>query len=95
MAKRYKKSTEMKWQPRADDAINLAAIRWFALSIEAKAIEIYGTNPQVYSDILTALGKGLTAINTVSVKKPIAGEGECPPGWVPCGADCAPACSDA
>ena len=95
MAKRNRTFTRvMKWEPHANDAINLATIRWFALAIEAKGIELYGTNPKVYSDILSALGKGLAAINTVGVKKSIAAAGDCPPGWVPCGDECAPVCSE-
>jgi hypothetical protein len=94
MAKRNTKTTAMKWEPNASDAINLATIRWFALAVEAKAIEIYGTDKTVYPEILAALNKGLSAINTVNVKKPIAGDGDCPPGWVRCADDCAPACME-
>ena len=92
MAKRNQKLTTQKWQPGADDAINLATIRWFALSIEAKGIEIYGTNPAVYPDIQKVLGECLTAVAGIKVKKSIAGDSDCPPGWVQCGEDCAPVC---
>ena len=49
MAKRKKEYRQGKWEPKPSDAINLATIRWFALMMEAKAIEIYGTNPAVLS----------------------------------------------
>jgi hypothetical protein len=94
MAKRGMHHTQRRWEPNPSDAINLATVRWFALAIEAKAIEIYGTDRTVYPEILAALNKGLSAINTVNVKKPIADEGDCPPGWVRCNDDCAPACSE-
>lgn len=92
MAKRTKRFTRKKWQPRPSDAINLATIRWFALMIEGKAIEIYGTNSKVYPDILTVLGNCLSAVEAIKVEKPMAEEGDCPPGWVQCGDECAPRC---
>lgn len=96
MAKATKKAMLNKWQPHRDDAINLATIRWFALAIEAKGIELYGTNHRAYSNILVALNKGLAAINAVDAKKPPLGDDDidCPPGWVPCHDDCAPSCSN-
>ena len=94
MAKRNKRFTLKKWQPRPSDAINLATIRWFALMIEAKAIEIYGTNSAVYPEIQVVLGNALSAVADIEVKKEIADAGDCPPGWVPCGEDCAPRCMD-
>ena len=92
MAKRKKGDRMNKWEPKANDAINLATIRWFALMMEAKAIEIYGTNPAVYPKIQEVLGKCLSEVAEISPKKDIADSGDCPPGWVPCGEDCAPRC---
>ncbi|HXT71106.1 MAG TPA: hypothetical protein VN700_15190 [Vicinamibacterales bacterium] len=92
MAKRNRKYKVGKWQPEPGDAINLATIRWFAIMIEAKAIEIYGTNPLVYPKILNVLNDAFTSVSGISVKKPIADPGDCPPGWVTCGEDCAPRC---
>jgi hypothetical protein len=94
MSKLKKKRKVGKWQPGIGDAINLAAIRWFALSIEAKAIEIYGTNPAVYPNMLIVLGNCLSAVSAISVKGEVAepDPGDCPPGWVPCGEECAPKC---
>ena len=92
MAKRKKDISMNKWEPQSSDAINLATIRWFALMMEAKAIEIYGTNKTVYPELQKVLGECLTRVARINVQKPIAGEGDCPPGWVPCGEDCAPVC---
>jgi hypothetical protein len=94
MAKRHKHKKKTGWKPSTHDAINFATIRWFALAIEAKCIEIYGTYPELYPDIQAALGDSLSAVGGVNPKKPIADPdpGDCPPGWVPCGADCAPRC---
>ena len=81
-----------KWEPQAGDAISLATIRWFALMMEAKAIEIYGTNKEIYPKIQQVLGECLLKVAAIDVNKEIAGAGDCPPGWVPCGEDCAPVC---
>ena len=94
MAKRNRKPTRQKWQPSPGDAINLATIRWFALMVEAKAIEIYGTNPAVYPEIQKVLAKCLGEVASINPETTIAGEGDCPPGWVPCGEDCAPVCME-
>ena len=92
MAKGKEKRKVGKWQPEPGDAINLATIRWFALMIEAKAIEIYGTNPLVYPKIFSVLNDSLNSVAGIDVKKPIADPGDCPPGWVTCGDECAPRC---
>ena len=94
MAKRIRKASARKWEPAPGDAINLATIRWFALMVEAKAIEIYGTNPSVYPELQKVLAKCLGEVAAVNVEKEIAGAGDCPPGWVPCGEDCAPVCME-
>jgi hypothetical protein len=94
MAKRNHRPMQKKWEPQPNDAINLATIRWFALMIEAKAIEIFGTNPSVYPEIQKVLAKCLGEVASINVEKPIAGAGDCPPGWVPCGEDCAPVCME-
>jgi len=92
MAKKNKKYETGKWQPGPSDAINLATIRWFAIMIEAKAIEIYGTNPDVYPKIQDVLNDCLSEVAGISPKKSIADDDDCPPGWVLCGEDCAPRC---
>ena len=94
MAKRNRKYKVGKWQPEPGDAINLATIRWFALMMEAKAIEIYGTNKAVYPKLQEVLGECLSKVAKIDVKKDIADSGDCPPGWVPCGEDCAPRCME-
>lgn len=93
MAKnKSKKKGNTAWQPQGNDAINLATYRWYAIQIEAKAIELYGTDPSLWQQIETAMNTGLSALYAIKVKKPIGDDGDCPPGWVPCGEDCAPKC---
>ena len=94
MAKRGKHHIQRRWDPKPSDAISLATIRWFALMMEAKAIEIFGTNPQVYPKIQEVLGECLAKVAKIDVKKDITDPGDCPPGWVPCGEDCAPRCME-
>ena len=92
MAKRFRKQTQKKWEPSPGDAINLATIRWFALMVEAKAIEIYGTDPAVYPELQKVLANCLGEVSSIKAPQPVAGDGDCPPGWVQCGEDCAPVC---
>jgi hypothetical protein len=94
MAKKRKGKTTHKWQPRANDAINLATIRWFALTIEAMAIEVYGTNPAVFSRLEAALRECVGTVAAIDPKRPIADDTDCPPGWVPCAGECAPMCME-
>jgi hypothetical protein len=47
-----------EWTPQNDQApLTLAAIRWYALSIEKLATDIYLTNPGLYKDVQPILTK--------------------------------------
>src|ERR1043165_5919889 len=95
MARRpSKKVGKDKWQPSGDDAIKLAALRWFALMIEAEAIQLYATNRVTYSSMEAVLRGTIAALHDVKDKAipPTVDPGECPPGFFLCGNECAPAC---
>jgi len=92
MAKRYKKSARgPKWEGDPTDAMKLAALRWFALMIEGKAISIYATDRDTYPKLEAILRDCMRRLEGVS-PRPIADPGDCPPGFVMCGSDCAPMC---
>lgn len=91
MAKRTKKPNTNKWQANADDAIKLAALRWFACTIEAEAIQIYATSPSKYPKIEAAM---MACVKEIHGLLPTTGlsDDDCPPGYVRCGNECAPMC---
>ena len=83
---------QIKWQPNPDDAIKLAALRWFALTIESSAIQIYATDARQYAaleQVLHACVDGIRGLNKDFV---LGGDDDCPPGFVQCGNECAPMC---
>jgi hypothetical protein len=79
-----------KWQPQGDDAIKLAALRWFACTIEAQAIQIYATDSGKYQAMVEVL-RGCVE-NLRDVSGDVEDSGDCPPGYVLCGTECAPMC---
>jgi hypothetical protein len=91
MANKGKKSNARKWQPEPDDAIRLAALRWYALTIEAQAIQLYATDSSKYGAVETILRDAVKLMDAVR-PSPIGGGGDCPPGFVMCGGECAPMC---
>lgn len=84
--------TERKWQADPDDAIRLAALRWFALEIEKLAIELYASDKTTYramEEILIGTVKQMGDLST----KLMLQEDECPEGYVLCKDGlCAPMC---
>ena len=86
-----KNSATTRWQGQPDDAIRLAALRWFAVQIERIGIEIYATNKSragAVEDLLRATIKGMSDIH-----KDIAEPEDCPMGYVLCkDGMCAPMC---
>ena len=84
-----------KWRPDPDDAIRLAALRWFALQLEASAICIYATNKKSYLDMESVLNDALNALKGLKKAYGLTAddEDECPEGYVRCkDGVCAPAC---
>ena len=90
-----KKKKPSAWQGSDDDAIKLAAIRWFACAIEMEAIQIYATDRRKYTDIEEAMGDCIDAIHELRKKLTIGDEEECPPGYTMCAGECAPRCPEA
>jgi len=98
MAKRKKTSASSanKWQPRADDAIRLAALRWFALELERLSIEIYASNQALYPNMEDVLRKAVKSMSEVGRRVSLAGNDECPGGFFLCkDGICAPMCDSA
>lgn len=88
-----KKASSTKKRP-SNDALNLAAINWFALSINRLATQIYVTDPKQFGNISHALTEALESLSQVhqTLAEPC---GECPEGWVCCrNGLCAPTCDD-
>jgi hypothetical protein len=96
MAKASKKkqstSEPRVWKPEPDDAIRLAALRWFALSLERLSIEIYATDKGQYEAIEDLFRVTLKKLGRLRHR--IAAEaGDCPNGYVLCDDGlCAPMC---
>ena len=89
--KHHKKHGTGRWQGTPDDAIKLAAIRWYLCAIEIEAIQLYATDPSLYESIEEKMGDCIDELH--GLKKTLTGdEGDCPPGYVMCGDECAPRC---
>ena len=83
--------TTRNWNPSPADAMSLAAIRWFACTLEALAIELYATDRTTYPRIEQILRDALKELNATPVKGILHDE-DCPDGYVRCGDVCRPAC---
>ena len=95
MAKRKKKSTggTTRWQAVPNDAIRLAALRWFALTIEKRTIELYATKSSTYHDMEDILRKALHRLDHLRNTLAVGDDDECPEGYIMCGNGvCAPSC---
>jgi len=94
MAKKTKKNTP-RWKAAPDDAIRLAALRWYALQLESSAICLYATNQTAYKELESVLKRAMVAMNGLKQKFGIADnlEDGCPDGYVLCkDGVCAPMC---
>ena len=81
--------TEENDQP----ALTLAAIRWYAMSIEKLAQDLYVTQPSLYPSVQAALDKAMADLE--ALRKQLTSQalgGGCPPGYKDCGGFCLPAC---
>jgi hypothetical protein len=89
--KKRPRGTE-RWQAVPNDAIRLAALRWFALTIEKEAIELYATNTLSFPEMEKILRKALGDIDDLRDKF-AAEEDGCPEGYFLCDDDvCRPSC---
>ena len=81
-----------RWKAVPNDAIKLAALRWFALTIEKEGIELYATNAASFPEIEKILRTALGAIDDLRDKFS-ADEDGCPEGYFLCDDDvCRPSC---
>jgi len=81
-----------RWQAAPNDAIRLAALRWFALTIEKEAIELYATNTLSFPEMEKILRKALGEIDDLRDEISLANE-DCPEGYILCDDDvCRPSC---
>jgi len=94
MPKKKKSKRAVKWKAQPDDPIRLAALRWFALQLEASAICLYATNPDSYLAMEDVLKSALRGLNGLKKDFAVAAEEDpCPEGFVLCeDGTCAPAC---
>ena len=92
-----------KWSPQNDDpALTLAAIRWFGLSIEKLAMDLYVTDRKRYPEVKYVLAEALKALGRMRSESkggqppPTANaadyEDGCAPGYVNCNGICLPEC---
>jgi hypothetical protein len=79
------------WSPSPTDTMSLAAIRWFACTMEAYAIELYATDRSAFPHIEKVMRKALKDLGNAKVK-PIKDDDDCPDGYIRCGDLCKPAC---
>jgi hypothetical protein len=93
MAKKKKQAPPRnKWQAHPNDAIRLAALRWFALEIERISIQIYASNQNLYEDMEDALRDCVRSLGVVGKDAGLA-DGDCPEGYFLCrDGVCAPMC---
>lgn len=78
-----------------NDAVNFAAIHWYALTIEQICIQMYVTDSAKFGAIKGVLTDTLKSLNKVraSLVTPCS---DCQDGWECCKSDgmCAPVCID-
>ena len=83
-----------EWSKDQDQpAMTLAAIRWYAMTIERMSTEIYITNPSNYPQVKNALDAAVSALEKIRVGTTTAAlGGGCPPGYQDCDGVCLPKC---
>ena len=75
-------------------AAEAAAIRWYALSIELRALELVITNKETFNDVRDVLRMAKHELVKIKPVKNMA-EADCPPPWDVCAdAICRPDCGD-
>ena len=81
------------WVPEPDDAIRLAALRWFALEMERISIEIYATDKRKFALMEKVLRGTIAKLNFVRENLNALSDDECPDGYIRCkDGTCAPSC---
>lgn len=94
MARKSSKSARRTWKPQANDAIRLAALRWYAITIERLAIDIYATDRRKFEAMEAILKRETKALFDVGQGPGGAlQDGDCPDGYFLCKDGlCAPMC---
>ncbi len=94
MAKKSRRSTRRSWKPQAHDAIRLAALRWYALTIERLTIDIYATDPRKFEAMEAVLRREAKALFELGRGPGGAlDDDDCPDGYFLCKDGlCAPMC---
>ena len=90
---------DRKRAPQSDDALRLAALRWYAITIERISIEVFATHPEKYEQLEGKLKDACKALQGLGgQKKKLKGPDEdeqdgCPDGYKLCPDGlCAPMC---
>jgi hypothetical protein len=83
-----------EWKAEQDQpAMTLAAIRWYAMSIEKYAMDLYITNREQYPAVKAILDNALESLEQVRSQQSARGEDAgCPPGFKNCSGICLPDC---
>jgi hypothetical protein len=83
------------WEPSTNDAMSLAAFRWFANALENASVEVYATNRASFKEVEEVLRHALNDLGQVRKRYAVTPEENgCPDGYVLCDGICAPACHD-
>lgn len=74
--------------------MTLAAIRWYAMSIEKYAMDVYITDRTQYPGVQAALDAALASLEQMRAQMTATARdtSECPPGFENCGGVCLPSC---
>lgn len=82
------------WKADLDQpAMTLAAIRWYAMSIEKYSMDLYITNREQYPAVKAILDNALGSLDQLRAQQSVAGQDSgCPPGFKNCNGICLPDC---
>jgi hypothetical protein len=93
MAKKKARSAKRPWQPDPNDAIRLAALRWFTLELERLSIEIYASDKTKYAAMDKVFRTAIKELGQVGRRSGLQAEEDCPDGYILCKDGlCAPMC---
>jgi len=89
-----------EWTKNDEPALTFAAIRWYAMSLEKLAADLYITDQSQYPAVKAVLAKALNELDGMRKAQQAAapaaaageGAGPCPPGYEYCGGLCLPSC---
>lgn len=88
-------TTPSNWAPSPNDAMAMAAFRWFANIIESHSIELYASSPRSYEHTEAILRETLDRLALLKLKvKQDFGVDDCPEGYRLCDGICKPDCDE-